>query len=279
MPEETVVDNLTPEVKDNASPEVKEKPAEPAKESNWFDSLEPDLKNDPSITKFKDPGTLAKSYRELQKLIGKDKIVVPTDKSTPQEWAEFYKKVGRPDDINAYELAQTEMPEEIKMRKEVQESFKKVAYDLGLTKKQFSELSKFYDTTTLASLNQEVESLKSLAQNTETSLRKEWGAAYESKVDSAQKVINKFFTGKNINKAFNILSSDIGFVKAMSEVAAALGEDSIKGTPRFVMTPIEAKSELNKILGDSKHPYHNDLSPEHNAAVDRVIELQQMASV
>ena len=49
----------------------------------WFDEFEPDLKANPSITKFKSPAEIAKSYVELQKTLGKDKVVVPTEKSTP----------------------------------------------------------------------------------------------------------------------------------------------------------------------------------------------------
>jgi len=53
----------------------------------WYDSLDTDLKTNPTITKFKSPAELGKSYVELQKAFGKDKVVVPTDKSTPEEWA------------------------------------------------------------------------------------------------------------------------------------------------------------------------------------------------
>ena len=117
------------------------------------------------------------------------------------------------------------------------------------------------------------------AQKTETVLRKEWGAAYEAKVDKAQKVINHYFAGKNIHKAFGALSSDEGFVKAMAEIAESMGEDSIAGAPRQTMTPKEAQSEINKMLGDTKHPFHNELSPEHSEAVNKYIELQHLAGM
>lgn len=277
-------DNLAPAEAENASPEVNVDAGEgnvetEEKPKSWYDGLDADLKNDPSITKFKDPTALAKSYRELQKMIGKEKIVIPTEKSTPEEWNEFYKKVGRPEELTGYEAADVELPEEIKLRAETQEAFKKKAHELGLTKKQFSELSKFQAELSLNNFNQEVENIKSMTQKTETALRKKWGAAYESKVDKAQKVINHHFAGKNIHKAFKALSSDEGFVEAMAEIAESMGEDSIAGAPRQTMTPKEAQSELNKMLGDTKHPFHNEMSPEHAEAVNKYIELQQLAGM
>lgn len=286
MPE---VDNVTPEV-DNATPEVElddsqisvddgspevETPAVGSKA--WFDSLDPDLKENPSIKKFKDPGALAKSYVELQKMIGKDKIVVPTDKSTPEEWAAFYKKVGRPDEMTGYDVPDIEMPEEIKMREEALEAFRQKAHELGLTKKQFAELYGLQAEINNRMFTQQVEEAQKMMETTETELRKEWGAAYEKKIDNAQKVVNSFFKDKGIHPAFKVLSNDKGFVAAMSEIAEKMGEDVIAGTARITMTPQEAQREINKMMGDTKGPLFNDLHPEHSAAVDRMTELTRMA--
>lgn len=127
------MENVTPEV-DNATPETSEVELQgqenievdsgETKESvlsieeskNWYEKLDPDLKNNPSIQKFKDPASLAKSYVELQKMVGKDKVVLPTSKSTPAEWEAFYEKIGRPKDINEYSVPEIEVPDEVKMR-------------------------------------------------------------------------------------------------------------------------------------------------------------------
>jgi len=204
------VENLTPE-EDNASPEEisnpdvvvnageEEEVAEVESKGNWIDDLPADLKANPSIQKFKNKGDLAKSYVELQKLVGKDKVVVPNDKAPQAEWDAFWAKVGRPQDIKGYEAPNLEMPEDIKMPDNVLESFKAKAHELGLTKKQFAELYGLYSELNLNAYNQELEKAGGLAKTTETSLRQEWGAAYEPKVDAAQKVVNTFFKGKEVS--------------------------------------------------------------------------------
>lgn len=276
------VDNATPEVElddsqitvDDGSPEV-ETPEVGSKA--WYEGLDPDLRENPSIKKFKDPASLAKSYVELQKMIGKDKIVVPTEKSTPEEWAAFYKKVGRPDDLTGYDVPDIEVPEEVKMREEHLETFRQKAHELGLTKKQFAELYGLQAEINNRIFSQHVEEAQKMMETTETALRQEWGAAYEKKIDNAQKVINSFFKDKGIHPAFKVLANDKGFVSAMTEIAERLGEDVIAGTARVTMTPEEAQREINKLMGDTKGPLFDDLHPEHTAAVEKFTELSRMA--
>lgn len=257
--------------------ETEETTPEATPQSSWYDTLDPDLKEHPSITKFKDPGSLAKSYVELQKLIGKEKIVVPTEKSTKEEWDAFYSKVGRPESATDYAVPELELPEEIKMRGEHLEAFRAKAHELGISKKAFAELYGFEAGLRQQAYNQQLENVAKMKSESETSLRGEWGAAYEKKVDSAQKLIHNFFGGKELNPAFKVLANDKGFIKAMVEIAEKVGEDNIAGSPRLTLTPKEATSQMNAMLGDFKHPYHNNLHPEHNAAVERFIELARMA--
>lgn len=287
-------DNVTPE-EGNATPEVeevelqgqetievnagegKEAPATAEQAKSWYETLDSDLKNNPSIQKFKDPAALAKSYVELQKMVGKDKVVIPTAKSTPAEWDAFYDKVGRPSDVNEYAVPDIEVPDEVKMRPENLEAFKKKAHELGLTKKQVAELYAFQAEMSNQAFGQQVEAAKGLKEKTETELRKEWGAAYEPKVDRAQGLINHFFKGKELHPAFSVLANDRGFVQAMAEIAEGISEDVMAKTERNTLTPGEAQREFDAMMGDTKGPLFNDLHPEHQAAVDRSIELSRMA--
>jgi hypothetical protein len=247
------------------------------KQTQAFHSmLDVDMQKNPSITKFKDVKELAKSYVELQKLVGTDKIKVPNDKSTPEEWNAFWDKAGRPKDVKEYEVPQLDIPEAVRMRQESLEAFKAKAHELGLNKKQFAQLYALYNETSLAGYNQQLEAAGKVKTEAETALRKEWGAAYEAKVDRAQQFINKFFKGKEIHPAFSVLSSDKGFISAMAAAAESMSEDSLSGLTRTTMTPQEATSEINAMMGDPKHPLHNDIHPEHNAAVDKLLELRAL---
>lgn len=244
---------------------------------NWFDALDEDLRNNPSITKYKTFDDFAKGHLELSKMIGKEKIVIPKEDAPAEEWNKFFEKIGRPSELTGYEVPEfKDLPEEVKMRQENLEAFKQKAHELGLTKKQFAELYALQTELSKNVFNQQKEQLEQMTQKTETDLRKEWGAAYEKKVDGAQQVINTFFKGKGINKAFEVLANDKGFVSAMADLAEKLGEDVIKGSPRTTMTPKEAEKEYNETMANPQHAFFNDLHPEHQAAVDKMIELRRM---
>ena len=63
-----------------------------------------------------------------------NRISVPNDKSTPEEWNKFYSKLGRPEAIDKYTI-----PEGLE-ETELLTNFKQLAFDKGLNDKQFNEI-------------------------------------------------------------------------------------------------------------------------------------------
>jgi hypothetical protein len=261
---------------ENPNPEVQDNPGQSQEQKPWYEKLDNDLRENPSITKFKSEGDLAKSYVELQKTLGKDKVIVPNDKSTPEEWAAFWKKAGMPEKEEEYSADQEDMAEQVRLTEDQVKEFRKAAYAQGVSKKQFDAMFGTYKKLTNARLNQELDNIKGLRNTSETALRQEWGAAYEKKVDGAQKVIDTFFKDKGIRPEFSILANDKGFIKAMADIADKIGEDVILGKARITQTPQEAAVEFNSIMRDKKHPFFNELDPEHDLAVTKVADLQAL---
>jgi len=276
---EEAVNNPDIVVDAGKEPEVVE---EASKKSVWYENLPPDYSNDPDVTKYNSLEEYVKGNREVRKLIGKDKVVVPSDKSSDEDKAEFYKKLGRPDKAEDYVVPEAPegMPDEVKIRPENLGQIKSRLHEMGLNKKQFAEAISLVDELNLKSYNQDLEAAQKLKETTLTSLNAEWGAAAETKIDGAQKVINTFFANKTMHKAFPILANDKGFVQAMSEIAESMGEDRIAGTPRATMTPVEAKTKLDALMAGSlpeSKAYYDDTNPEHQAVVDQALSWQHMA--
>ena len=69
---------------------------EPATD-DWKSSLPEDLRMDPSIANAPSVESMAKSYVSAQRMVGLDKIAVPTEHSTDEEWTQVYDKLGRPE--------------------------------------------------------------------------------------------------------------------------------------------------------------------------------------
>ena len=253
-------------------------PPEETPPAAWYDNLDADLKSHPSITKFKEPGSMAKSYVELERMIGADKVVIPTDKSTPEERAAFYGKLGVPQGPADYEKPLLEgIPDELQMSDGQLEALRVFAHEKNFTNEQFKELVGFYHNAQVTSVENLRAQQNELKNQTETNLRGKWGDAFEAKLDGTKQMINQFFGGKlneTEQKYFAVLANSQGFIEAMADIHGSIKEDILKGQPTLTLTPAQAEEQLNAILGNMEHPYYQDMHPEHNAAVDKVVSLQ-----
>ncbi len=79
-------------------------PAPAAPQGDWRTSLPDDLKNEPSLKLINDVSGLAKSYVSAQKLVGADKIPVPSKHATEEDWKNVYHKLGLPQDVKDYDV-------------------------------------------------------------------------------------------------------------------------------------------------------------------------------
>ena len=274
------MDNLNnPEM--DSSPEDGGVATETAIETtSWMDGLDDDLRQNPSITKFKDPASLAKSYVTLEKMVGKDKVAMPNDKSSQEEWDLFYSRAGRPGVPENYRFPEVTLPEGFpEIPEDTVKNFKQQAFEKGLTDKQAGELYKWYMETEAQNFQQMSEQRVGQRQETEKTLRKEWGKAFDGNLELVSHVIEKY-GGDDVREALNRTGAgnDPAIAKLLLSIGKNLSEDALggKGKP-FTMSPEEAEGEINRIMGDKSHPYWDKMSPEHKAAMDRMKSLYEMA--
>ena len=57
-----------------------------------------------TFLKFTEIDALAKSYINATRMIGQDKVAVPNENSTDDQWNEVYSKLGRPESADKYKL-------------------------------------------------------------------------------------------------------------------------------------------------------------------------------
>lgn len=69
-----------------------------------------------------------------QKLIGKDKIVLPGDNATTEELNTFYKRMGRPDNPEGYEFKSIDSLKDISRNVELDHSMKTIFHQEGVSK-------------------------------------------------------------------------------------------------------------------------------------------------
>ncbi len=143
---------------------------------SWLDSLPDDVKSDPSLKVFKDVSGLAKSFVNAQKMIGADRVVLPNDKSTDEEWSSFYQKLGRPESAEKYEIKGVDGKP---IESSVTKSFKETAFNLGLSPKQVAGLAE-WNAGTLSEAQKSEETAKT--NEVRDSIK-----AYEEKLGGSEK--------------------------------------------------------------------------------------------
>jgi hypothetical protein len=101
----------------------------------WRDSLPEEIRGEKSLLTFSDLPGMAKQLVNAQKMIGADKIVKPTDKSTPEDWEAYYAAGGRPAAATDYKVVLPEALKEHYDEKVLGAALTKL-HAAGLTQKQ-----------------------------------------------------------------------------------------------------------------------------------------------
>lgn len=245
---------------------------------NWKDALPEDLKSDPSLSSIMDIQSLAKSYVHGQKMIGKDKIIIPDKFATDEDWQKVYQKLGLPESPDKYEFKYNEGMDE-----EFVKGFKEIAVKNGILPRQADKLFEFYNAHVDKVISTNEAESKRFYEESVNNLKKEWGQGYERKLQAASGLFNQI-ADEESKKIFN--ESGIGnnpvVIKMFAKLAEQMGEDKFVNANNLGsigLTPSEAQQKINEIYGNKDHPYYNKSHPSHKDALNEMTKLFEAVSV
>ncbi len=240
---------------------------------NWPGLVSEDFKEDKTLQNIKDLPGMAKMLVSAQKMVGADKIVIPGEHATEEDWGNVFNKLGRPETPDGYKLVKPEnIPEGLPYNEEGVTAFKTVAHKLGLLPEQTKALFEWYNSSVIDGFTQAQNTHKETLDNAVAALKKDWGAAYDQKMKTALDAVRAFADEDAYAALEEGLGNDPRLVKVFAKIGESISEDKLKGGNQ-AHTPKEAQSEINRILADKKHPYHNKKDPGHKAAVGQMEQL------
>lgn len=244
---------------------------------DWRLGLGDELRNEAAFKSINDISTLAKSYLHAQKLVGADKIPVPSKHATKDDWKAVYQKLGLPVDLKDYTVKE---PEAIKG--EFVDQFKETAHKAGILPQQAQEVLDWFASANAAAVQKNEEAHQATQAEQVKGLKEEWGMAFDLKIAQARQVIHKFGDPdlvKHLDESG--LGNDVKLIKFMSKIGEQLKESGIAGigapATGGAKAPAEALKEIRSIQANPEHPYNNKSHPNHNAAVKEVQQLFGMA--
>lgn len=234
-------------------------------------------KDDPNFNKYKTADEFYKGYRNLIETVGKKGVIVPDDKSKPEDVEKFYNTIGRPEKPEGYKISPLEnLHKSIEITPDSVAGYQMLAHKHGLTQKQADGLNKDY----LSMMNKvavENERLEiEAAKASEEKLKGEWGSKFEANRDAIARAIiiaggqealdamggvNGYGNNPVILRALGNLVSLIG-EDSMNTFKAERGAGSASGsggneTPDQAVAKIQAmESDPHGAFLDAKHPDH-----------------------
>lgn len=266
-----------------AQPEapLMETPAEVASGGSGNEFLEmipTDLREHPSLSPIKDVENLARSYVNAQRLIGSDKIPMPVN-PTDEDLDRIYDRLGRPESPEGYGIK----TDGTIVTEDVAANFADISHKLRLTPQQAEGIMDYYRSSVEQSISAESGITEEARENTEVALRQEWGRAYEQKVESAAKVAQEFADPEMFSLQLadgSRLGDNAEFIKAFAKIAefrqTVTSEDTVAEISQSnVMTPANARAEIDAIMGDKTHAYWDKRNPGHANAVSNMQQLME----
>ena len=243
----------------------------------WLQGVEPELATDPSLQAIQDIPTLVKSYVHAQKMVGRDKVVVPDENASDEDWKAFYNKVGLPTSLEEYEV---EVPEDIELDPEVMENLKQMAFENNITPKQLQKIIEHEQDIIRVQMEKEAALDEQYKEEGIQQLIEEWGEeGFQKNINRARTVLEEF-GDEEFDQYLDEtgLADDPMMIKFLASVGSNLTEDNFTAdsVAHLGVSKDDAQAEVDKMLGDSNHPYWNANHANHNQAVKRMMKLQEI---
>ena len=111
----------------------------------------------------------------------------------------------------------------------------------------------------------------------EQKLKQEWGHEYDKNLKAAMRAISVY----GDNDLNELLNTEVGnhpaLVKLFARLGAEVTEDMAQNTTNntLAVSPLDAQTEIDRIMKDNNHPYFKPNHKDHSAAVEQMRQLYE----
>lgn len=237
-----------------------------------------DLREHKSVTKFKDPGELAKSYVNLEKMLG-TRTEVPAEDAPKEQWDAWFKKIGVPDTSDGYDPPA--VPEGIALDENILKATREKFRELGVPKAQAKKLMDWYIVKEIERTNTILQERAEQKEQGMAALEKRWGAAAPRQIALCQRVVAEL-GGESVKKVLDETGAgnDPAVVEFLAKVGSMMEEDKLIMPVQVGVSKEQAIAEINKIRaehGKAKGALRDKSNPQHASLVKRLSDLHQIA--
>ncbi len=248
--------------------------------NDWTATLPAELKPVVETKGWKSPADALTGYVNLEKLVGTKRLEAPQENWDDAKWGEFHKSIGALEDPNAYQFPESAKIEDEDFAKWSRETAK----ELGLTPRQFARLAERYTGYVGSRVEAMGNGEKEAIAKADADLRKEWGGAYDQRIDAGKAAVKALQDKIGIDEEFlSTVEGKLGYaplIKLFAVLAEDYGigrEGRAPGQGSMGITPDAASAELRQLQADEKfrdaffdqsHPSHRDAVEKFNRLVE-----------
>jgi hypothetical protein len=252
---------------------------------NWeqmVKGLPDDLRNDANLTPIKSFESLAKSFISAQKMVG-SKVSLPDPKhATQNDYVQLFRKMGAAEKLEDFKFKLPDGVTEDKLNPDVMGKLKEAAVNAGVLPWQFESIFGAYYSAIDGQVKANDAAIDQQTQSDVDSLKKEWGAAFDTQIRKAN-VVFKELVPEQVDRE-RLVSDGLGthpvVMKLLLNASKFMKEDVFlgQGAGEFSgHTPEAALARAREIQGNKDHAYRNPTHPNHAAAKKEVADLYKVA--
>lgn len=221
---------------------------------DWLSALgvaDPEVSSWATSKGWKSPADALVSHRNLEKLLGSEKIPVPKDANDAEGWDRFYKAAGRPDAPDGYGLDKLEGADP-----EFAKAAAEVFHASGMSAAQVQKVTAWYTEKAAQIAQAQEEAFIQQTQVDWDALQQEWGPSFAVKSEAARRAAKQFgIDGDAMGKLERALGT-----KGMTTLLANIGKGMLEAPPvglggdggagdKF-LSPEEAQRQIDVLMKD-----------------------------
>jgi len=245
----------------------------------WQTTLPDGYKDEASLKTVKDTKVLAKMFVDTKRMVGKNTIAIPSDTSTEEEWAEYYKAGGRPETIEDYNLKPPEgLDEDISKTifpegrlAKWQERF----YKNGISKKAADQLIADFTQDILSDIQARAQAEEQKMTELVSALNNEYGAAYTQKLHFGDIAVEEGTHGDpEFKERLAPLRKNPDFIRLIVN----LGEKFSEGkSPNFanIPTPSDLQTQINELMANPILTNPQSTVAQRKVIMDKIMDIRK----
>jgi hypothetical protein len=238
--------------------------------TGWQDTLPEEIRSEPSLATIGNLNDMAKSLVHAQKKFGKTAVAVPNEKSTPEEWNDFFNTLGRPSTAEGYVF---DVPEELKgtFDENVMKEAKDLFYKAGFNTTQAKALWEFEKKRVVDGLAMLEKEEADKALEAERIIKEKSGSDYDKRLNLANRMISENYedgeTKEKLLEAINESSVKPYMMDFLANIATKFLEHK-QVIPQDTEALYEVETQIKELMNTDA--YTNRNNPDHKSAVERV---------